>query len=67
VRELLTWKLWDVGNSDPYRHGGEARRIRDGFFALSDADRAAAIAFRKTLQLLPDGAAHVLLETGLSG
>jgi cytochrome c peroxidase len=76
VREFLTRKLWDAGNSDPYGHrgdltmlteaihfhGGEARDARDAFFALGDDDRAAVIEFLKSLQVLPDGAARVTQE-----
>jgi hypothetical protein len=67
--EFLTRKLWDAGNSDPYGHrgdlttmteaiffhGGEGRRSRDAFFALSAADQDAVIEFLKTLQVLPAG------------
>ncbi len=78
VRQFLTRKLWDAGNSDPYGHrgdlttlteaihfhGGEARASRDAYFALPDDDRAAVIEFLKSLQVLPDGAGLVLDEAG---
>jgi hypothetical protein len=76
VRQFLTRKLWDVGNSDPYghrgdlttiteailAHGGEARRSRDGFAALPASDQAAIVEFLKTLQIVPDGAPLVGVE-----
>ncbi len=76
VRQFLTRKLWDAGNSDPYGHrgdlttlteaihfhGGEARASRDAYFALPEEDRAAVIEFLKSLQVLPDEAGLVLDE-----
>jgi hypothetical protein len=73
VRQFLTRKLWDVGNSAPYGHrgdlttmtdaiyfhGGEARHSRDHFFAMPEEDRAAVIEFLKTLQVLPEGSPAV--------
>ncbi len=67
VREFITRKLWDVGDSGPYGHrgdlttiteaiyfhGGEARSSRNQFFALPDSDRAAIIQFLKTLVARP--------------
>ena len=69
TREFLTRKLWDVGNSAPYghrgdlstiteaidHHQGEAKPMRDSFFALSPEQRAQIIEFLKTLQVLPAG------------
>jgi CxxC motif-containing protein (DUF1111 family) len=69
LRQFLTRKLWDVGNSAPYGHrgdlttmteaisfhGGEGRASRDAFFAMPKADQAAVIEFLKTLQVVPDG------------
>ena len=77
VRQFLTRKLWDVGNSDPYGHrgdlttlteaihyhGGEARASRDAFFARPAADQAAVVEFLKVLQVLPTGSARVVDET----
>lgn len=80
VRQFLTRKLWDAGNSDPYGHrgdlttlteaihfhGGEARASRDAYFALADDERAALIEFLKSLQVLPEGAGLVLDEAAPS-
>ncbi len=68
LRQFLTRRLWDVGDSGAYGHrgdlttmteaiyfhGGEARASRDAFFALPPPDRAAVVEFLKTLQVLPD-------------
>jgi hypothetical protein len=76
LRQFLTRKLWDVGNSAPYGHrgdlttmteaiyyhGGEARSSRDAFFAMPQADQDAVIEFLKTLQVLPDGSRPVVQE-----
>jgi hypothetical protein len=76
VRQFLTRKLWDVGNTAPYGHrgdlttiteaihfhGGEARASRDAFFALPHDDQAAVVEFLKTLQIVPDGAPRVSVE-----
>jgi hypothetical protein len=75
VRQFLTRKLWDAGNSGPYGHrgdlttlteaihyhGGEARHSRDRYFEMSDEDRAAVIEFLKTLQVLPEGSSRIRL------
>jgi hypothetical protein len=64
---FITRKLWDVGNSAPYGHrgdlttitdailvhGGEGRISRDAFLVRPIEDRAAVVAFLKTLQVLP--------------
>jgi len=69
TREFLTRKLWDAGNSAPYGHrgdlstlteaiyyhGGEARFVRDKFFALSQHDRNCVIEFLKSQQVVPPG------------
>lgn len=74
--QFLTRRLWDAGNSDPYGHrgdlstlteaihfhGGEARTVRDAYFALPEQDRAAVIEFLKTLQILPEGSPRVRVE-----
>jgi hypothetical protein len=65
--QFVTRKLWDCGNSDPYGHrgdlstateaiwfhGGEARTVRDAFFALPQADQDAVIEFLKAQQVVP--------------
>ena len=43
-------------------HAGEARAVRDAFFALPADDQAAVIEFLKTLQILPDGSHRVVVE-----
>ena len=67
---FLTRKLWDVGNSAPYghggdlttiteailMHGGEAREIRDTFTQLPFEDQQALVSFLYSLQVLPEGA-----------
>ncbi|HEV8630421.1 MAG TPA: di-heme oxidoredictase family protein [Thermoanaerobaculia bacterium] len=74
--QFLTRRLWDAGNSDPYGHrgdlttlteaihfhGGEARAARDAFLAQPEADQAAIIEFLKTLQILPEGAAGLVVD-----
>jgi cytochrome c peroxidase len=68
VRQFLTRRLWDVGNTNPYGHrgdlttlteaihfhGGEARSTRDAFFRLPPEGQAAVIEFLKALQALPE-------------
>jgi cytochrome c peroxidase len=76
LRQFLTHKLWDVGNTAPYGHrgdlttiteaiyfhGGEGRASRDAFFALPKDDQAAIVEFLKTLQIVPDGSPLVSEE-----
>jgi len=76
---FLTSKLWEVGSSAPYghrgdlttiteailHHGGEARGSRDGFKRLSLEDQAAIIEFLQSMQVLPDGAPHVMTDLHL--
>jgi hypothetical protein len=76
LRQFLTRKLWDVGNTAPYGHrgdlttiteaisfhGGEGRASRDAFFALPKDDQAAIVEFLKTLQIVPDGSLLVSEE-----
>ncbi|MEP7216500.1 MAG: di-heme oxidoredictase family protein [Anaerolineaceae bacterium] len=76
LREFLTRKLWDAGSSAPYGHrgdlttlteaihfhGGEARAIRDRYFALPEPDRAAVVEFLKSLQVLPEGSPAIVTE-----
>ena len=65
---FLTRKLWDVGNSSPYghggnltliaeailMHGGEARVVRDRYVELTYDEQLAIVDFLRTLQVLPD-------------
>ena len=80
MREFLTRKLWDVGNSAPYghrgdlttlteaidHHHGEAKATRDAFFGLPAEQRAQIIEFLKTLQVLPLGSPLVCPEPATS-
>jgi hypothetical protein len=64
---FMTAELWGVGSTDPYghrndlstldavirAHGGEGRKARDRYLAMSDEDRDAIIAFLKTLVIEP--------------
>lgn len=66
TRQFLTRKLWDAGSSAPYGHrgdlttlteaiyyhGGEARAVRDAYFALPATDQAAVIEFLMSLQVV---------------
>ena len=66
TEEFISRRLWDAGNSDPYghvgdlttlteainEHGGEARNVRDAFFALPESDQANIIEFLKSLQIV---------------
>jgi hypothetical protein len=68
---FLTRKLWDVGNTAPYghrgdlstiteailMHGGEGRASRNLFAASHIDDQKALVAFLKSLQIVPQGAA----------
>ncbi len=74
--QFITRKLWDVGNSAPYghrgdlttiteailAHGGEGRKARDKFAALSAEDQAEVVEFLKTLQVLPPGSPLVVSQ-----
>jgi hypothetical protein len=65
---FLTRKLWDVGNSAPYRHrsnlttiaeailmhAGEARVSRDQFVELTYDEQLAIVDFLRTLQVVPE-------------
>ncbi|QTD52713.1 di-heme oxidoredictase family protein [Sulfidibacter corallicola] len=76
TEQFLTRKLWDVGNTAPYGHrgdlttmtesihyhGGDARESRDRFFALSEMQRAEVIEFLKSLQILPEGSAYLVVD-----
>ncbi len=76
VDEFLSRKLWDVGNSAPYGHrgdlttlteaihyhGGDARASRDAFFALPQNDQNEIVEFLKSLQMLPAGTEHLVVD-----
>jgi HD-like signal output (HDOD) protein len=73
---FLTRKLRHVGNSAPYghrgdlttiteaivAHGGEGRASRDAFNALPQNQQAAIVEFLKTLQVLPEGGAALVVD-----
>ena len=74
--QWLPRKLWGFANEPPYlhhgralliseaimAHGGEGQASRDGFEALSLNDQAAVIEFLKTLQILPEGSADLMVS-----
>ena len=63
-RQFVTARLWGIADSAPYLHdgrattlteailfhGGEAQDARDGFAALSDAEKNAVLTFLRTLR-----------------
>lgn len=75
-RRFLTKRLWGAANEPPFfhhglfttlrqairAHDGEARESRVAFEALSDADQRAIIEFLKTLQVLPPGTQHLIVD-----
>ncbi|MGE4095352.1 MAG: di-heme oxidoredictase family protein, partial [Candidatus Binatia bacterium] len=75
-RHFITRKLWGVANEPPYfhhgqfttlreaivAHAGEALASRDRFTALSDYEQGAIIEFLKTLQVLPPGTKHLIVN-----
>ena len=74
--KFITRKLWGVANEPPFfhhgqfttlresvlAHDGEALESRLAFEALSDSDRNAIIEFLKTLQVLPPGTKHSIVD-----
>ncbi len=75
-RRFLTRRLWGVGNSGPYfhhglfttmrqavlGHAGEALASRQAFQAAPAADQDAMIEFLKSLQVLPPGTRHRVVD-----
>jgi cytochrome c peroxidase len=76
---FLTRKLWGVANEPPYFHHGQYTTLRTAIEAhhgeaessyaawtgLGDDERAAVVEFLKTLQVLPAGTRHLVIdETG---
>jgi cytochrome c peroxidase len=73
---FLTRKLWGVANEPPFfhhglfttmreaveAHAGEAQPVMDNYDALSPADQDAVIEFLKTLQVLPPGTQHLVVD-----
>ncbi|MBL8878476.1 MAG: hypothetical protein JNG88_05080 [Phycisphaerales bacterium] len=81
LKQFLTRKLWDVGNSAPFGHrgdcttlseaiqfhGGEARQSRVAFQALSSEDQGKIIAFLYSMQVLPEGAPSLTMNADENG
>jgi hypothetical protein len=75
-RRFVTKKLWGAANEPPfYHHGqyttlreavlahaGEAELSRQAFQAFSLSDQDAVIEFLKTLQVLPPGTKHLVVD-----
>jgi len=75
-RNFITRKLWGVANEPPYfhhgqfttmreailAHGGEARLVRAAFQALNQYEQDCMIEFLKTLQVLPPGTRHLIVD-----
>jgi hypothetical protein len=75
-RKFLTRKLWGVANEPPYfhhgkfttlreavlAHSGEALASRTAFEALPAYDRDSVIEFLKSLQVLPPGVKHRVVD-----
>jgi hypothetical protein len=76
IDQFITKRLWDVGNTPPYghrgdlttireaimNHGGEARASRLFFEQqLTRKEQDAVIAFLRSMQILPDGSANVVV------
>ena len=73
---FMTRKLWGMANEPPFfhhgqfttiresveAHAGEALDSRQAYEALSDADQDAIIEFLKTLQVLPPGTPHLIID-----
>jgi hypothetical protein len=74
--KFLTKKLWGVANEPPFfhhglfptmreailAHAGEAAASSAAFRARSDNDKSALVEFLKTLQVLPAGAASLIVD-----
>jgi len=75
-RKFITRKLWGVANEPPYfhhgqfttlrqavlAHAGEALAARQAFEALDESEQGAIIEFLKTLQVLPPGTKHLVVD-----
>ena len=74
--KFLTRKLWGVANEPPFfhhgqfttlreavlAHAGEAQNSRDGYDSLTSEEQNAVIEFLKTLQVLPPGTKHLIVD-----
>ena len=73
---FMTRKLWGVANEPPYFHHGQYTTMRQaieahrgealdsyhGWMGLSNYERDSIIEFLKTLQVLPEGAKHLIVD-----
>ncbi|MDR4516612.1 MAG: thiol oxidoreductase [Nitrosomonas sp.] len=73
---FMTRKLWGVANEPPYFHHGQYTTMREAieahrgealdsyqnWAALSDYERDSIIEFLKTLQVLPEGTKHLVVD-----
>jgi hypothetical protein len=73
---FITKKLWGAANEPPFfhhgqfttlrqavlAHSGEAEASRAAFEGLSDYERDSVIEFLKTLQVLPPGTRHLIVD-----
>ncbi len=73
---FITKKLWGAANEPPFfhhgqfttlrqavlAHSGEAQASRAAFEGLSDYERDSVIEFLKTLQVLPPGTRHLIVD-----
>lgn len=75
-RKFLTKKLWGCANEPPFfhhgqyttmrqailAHAGEALAVRRAFEALGTYDQDSVVEFLKTLQVLPKGTRHLVVD-----
>jgi hypothetical protein len=75
-QKFITRKLWGVANEPPFfhhgqfttlreailAHSGEALTVRQAFETLSGDEQDAVIEFLKTLQVLPPGTKHLIVD-----
>ena len=75
-QKFLTKKLWGCGNQPPFfhhgqfttlreavlAHAGEAEASRQAFQSLSAYEQASVIEFLKSLQVLPPGTKHLIVD-----
>lgn len=73
---FMTRKLWGIANEPPYFHHGQFTTMRQAIEAhrgeaydsyvnwtsLSDMDKNSIIEFLKTLQVLPEGSKHLVID-----
>ncbi len=75
-QKFITRKLWGLANAGPFfhhgqfttmreailAHAGEAEESAQAFRALSPYDQGSIIEFLKTLQILPPGTRHLIVD-----